>query len=66
LSDRARGDECAEEVEVERIAASGFPIGKLNNGYLVTFTENIQDVTSEISTTHDDGDRSLPHGPVVR
>jgi hypothetical protein len=41
------GDEFAEEVDVERIAASGFPIEKLNNGYLVRVTENIQDVASD-------------------
>ncbi|WP_257604085.1 hypothetical protein [Pseudomonas tolaasii] len=43
------GDEFAEEVDVERIAASGFPIEKLNNGYLVRVTENIQDVASDFS-----------------
>ncbi|WP_242167924.1 MULTISPECIES: hypothetical protein [unclassified Pseudomonas] len=43
------GDEFAEEVDVERIAASGFPIEKLNTGYLVRVTENIQDVASDFS-----------------
>lgn len=43
------GDEFAEEVNVERIAASGFPIEKLNTGYLVRVTENIQDVASDFS-----------------
>ncbi|WP_455824838.1 hypothetical protein [Pseudomonas graminis] len=41
------GDEFAEEVDVERITASGFPIEKLNTGYLVTVTEHIQDVVSD-------------------
>lgn len=41
------GDEFAGEVDAERIAASGFPIEKLNNGYLVRVTENIQDVASD-------------------
>lgn len=43
------GDEFAEEVDFERIAAAGFPIEKLNKGYLVTVTENIQDVASNFS-----------------
>ncbi|NVZ29651.1 hypothetical protein HX881_29155 [Pseudomonas gingeri] len=40
------GDEFSAEVDAERIAASGFPIEKLNNGYLVRVTESLQEVAS--------------------
>ncbi len=43
------GDEFAEEVDVERIAASGFPIEKLNTGYLVRVTEYIRDVARDFA-----------------
>lgn len=43
------GDEFAGEVDFERVAASGFPIEKLNTGYLVRVTENIQDVASDFA-----------------
>lgn len=38
------GDEFEEAVDADRIAAAGFPVEKINNGYLVRVTENIQDV----------------------
>ena len=41
------GDEFAQEVDADRIAASGFPIEKLGNGYLVTVTNSIQDVVDD-------------------
>ena len=41
------GDEFAEEVDAERIAASGFPVEKLSNGYLVRVTKDLQDVVSD-------------------
>ncbi|WP_454834558.1 hypothetical protein [Pseudomonas lini] len=41
------GDEFAEEVDADRIAASGFPVEKLSNGYLVKVTKNLQEVTSD-------------------
>lgn len=41
------GDEFAEEIDVDRIAASGFPIEKIGSGYLVRVTENIQDVVND-------------------
>ncbi|WP_046384109.1 hypothetical protein [Pseudomonas veronii] len=38
------GDEFAEAVDADQIAAAGFPIEKIDNGYLVRVTENFQDV----------------------
>ncbi|RYF50778.1 MAG: hypothetical protein EOO38_04850 [Cytophagaceae bacterium] len=38
------GDEFAAEVDVDRIAASGFLVESLSHGYLVRVTANIQDV----------------------
>ncbi|GFM84116.1 hypothetical protein PSCICN_48080 [Pseudomonas cichorii] len=43
------GDEFAEAVDVEKIAAAGFPIEKINNGYLVRVTEELQSVVSDFS-----------------
>ncbi|MDR2637805.1 MAG: hypothetical protein LBB55_05645 [Zoogloeaceae bacterium] len=41
------GDEFAEKVDAERIAAAGFPIEKIGNAWLVRVTENIQDVLDD-------------------
>ncbi|APQ10302.1 hypothetical protein BJP27_01825 [Pseudomonas oryzihabitans] len=38
------GDEFAEAVDVNKIAAAGFPIERMGNGYLVRVTENFEDV----------------------
>lgn len=43
------GDEFAQEVDSDKIAASGFPIEKIGNGYLVRVTNSIQDVASDFS-----------------
>lgn len=43
------GDEFAKEVNADRLAASGFPVEKLSDGYLVRVTKNLQDVTSDFS-----------------
>ena len=43
------GDEFAEKVDAERIAAAGFPIEKLGNAYLVRVTENILDVKKDFA-----------------
>jgi hypothetical protein len=43
----AYGDEFAEKVDAERIAAAGFPIEKIGNAWLVRITENIQDVLDD-------------------
>lgn len=43
------GDEFAQEVDVDQIAASGFPVEKLGNGYLVKVTNSIQDVVDDFS-----------------
>ncbi len=43
------GDEFAQEVNADQIAASGFPIEKVGNGYLVRVTNSIQDVTDDFS-----------------
>jgi len=43
------GDDFAQEVNADRIAASGFPVERLGNGYLVRVTGNIQDVANDFS-----------------
>ncbi|MCY1385108.1 hypothetical protein D9M69_734520 [compost metagenome] len=43
------GDEFAQEVNADQIAASGFPIEKVGNGYLVRVTNSIQDVADDFS-----------------
>lgn len=43
------GDEFAKEVNSDEVEASGFPLESLNNGYLVSVTNNIQDVVSDFS-----------------
>ncbi|MNM47916.1 hypothetical protein D3C81_588910 [compost metagenome] len=43
------GDEFAEAVDADRIAAAGIPIEKIASGYLVMATENFQDVVSNFS-----------------
>jgi hypothetical protein len=41
------GDEFAGDVDAERIVASGFPLEKLSNGYLLRVTNELQDVVSD-------------------
>ena len=41
------GDKFAKEVDEKSIAAAGFPIQKIGNGYLVQVTENINDVVND-------------------
>ena len=41
------GDEFANEVDADRIAALGYPIEETGSGYLVRVTSNIEDVTSD-------------------
>lgn len=43
------GDEFAQEIDADQIAASGFPIERLGNGYLVRVTNSIQDVVDDFS-----------------
>ncbi|MFK4074605.1 hypothetical protein ACI2KX_12955 [Ectopseudomonas khazarica] len=43
------GDEFAQEVDADQIAASGFPIERLGNGYLVRVTNSIQDMVDDFS-----------------
>ena len=41
------GDEFAQEVNADLIAASGFPIDRIGDGYLVRVTNSIQDVVDD-------------------
>lgn len=41
------GDEFAQEVDADKIAASGFPIDRIGSGYLVRVTNSIQDVAGD-------------------
>jgi len=41
------GDEFSQEVNSDLIAASGFPIERIGNGYLVRVTDSIQDVVDD-------------------
>lgn len=43
------GDEFSQEVNADLIAASGFPVERIGNGYLVRVTNNIQDVVDDFS-----------------
>jgi hypothetical protein len=43
------GDEFAQEVSADKVAAAGFPIERLGNGYLVRVTNRIQDVVDDFS-----------------
>jgi|GEM_PF-1046825 len=41
------GDDLAKEVDEKSIAAAGFPIQKIGNGFFVQVTENINDVVND-------------------
>lgn len=43
------GDEFAQEVDVDQIATSGFPVERIGSGYLVKVTNGIQDVVDDFS-----------------
>jgi hypothetical protein len=43
------GDEFAQEIDADQIAAAGFPIERLGSGYLVRVTNSIQDVVDDFS-----------------
>ncbi len=43
------GDEFAKDVDYEAISATGFPIEKIGNGYLVQVTEDINDVVNDFA-----------------
>ncbi|WP_330208193.1 hypothetical protein [Pseudomonas sp. Z13] len=69
------GDEFAEAVDAERIAAAGFPIEKIGSGYLVRITEHLQDVVSnfslfskrraELKTLFPEGFFLIQHEPLI-
>lgn len=43
------GDEFVQEVDADKIAASGFPNERIGNGYLVRVTNSIQDLVGDLS-----------------
>lgn len=69
------GDEFAEAVDGERIAAAGFPIEKIDNGYLVRVTEHFQDVVrnfplfskrrAELKALFPEGFFLIQHEPLI-